>query len=58
MISALPKDVQLLLTTSSPIECRSNLALELLWDALDDDCDVKAVGICYGNHHYQFIKSD
>lgn len=29
------------LTTSSPIECRSNLASELLWDALDGDGEVQ-----------------
>ena len=40
-ISNLPKDVQLWLTTSSPIECKSNLALELLWDALDGDGGVQ-----------------
>ena len=41
-ISTLPKDVQLWLTTSFPIECKSNLALELLWDALDGDGEVQA----------------
>ena len=41
-MSALPKDVQLWLTTSYPLECRSNLALDLLWDALDGDGDVQA----------------
>ena len=40
--SSLPKDVQLWLTTTSPIECRSNLASELLWDALDGDGGVQA----------------
>ena len=28
--------------TTSPIKCRSNLALELLWDALDGDSEVQA----------------
>ena len=37
----LPRDVQLWLT-ASPIERRSNLALELLWDALDGDGGVQA----------------
>ena len=41
-MSALPKHVQLWLTTSSPLEYRSNLALDLLWDALDGDGDVQA----------------
>ena len=40
-ISDLSKDVQLWLTTS-PIECRNNLAFELLWDALDGDGGVQA----------------
>jgi pyruvate dehydrogenase phosphatase len=40
-ISNLPKDVQLWLTTSSPIECRGNLAFELLWDALKGDGGVQ-----------------
>ena len=41
-ISSLPQDVQLWLTTTSPIECRSNLASELLWDALDGDGGIQA----------------
>ena len=40
--SSLRKDVQLWLTTTSLIECRSNLASELLWDALDGDGGVQA----------------
>lgn len=40
-ISDLPKGVQLWLTTS-PIECGSNLASELLWDALGGDGGVQA----------------
>ena len=35
--SSLPKDVQLWLATAFPVECRSNLASELLWEALDGD---------------------
>ena len=42
-ITNLPKDIQLWLTSTSPFECRSNLALELLWDALDGDGEVQAV---------------
>ena len=40
-ISSLPKDVQLWLTNSH-IEHKSNLALELLWDALDGGGGVQA----------------
>ena len=35
--SSLPKDVQFWLATAFPVECRSNLASEFLWDALDGD---------------------
>ena len=37
----LPKDVQLWLITTSRIERRGNLALDLQWDALDGDGDVE-----------------
>ena len=40
--NSLPKDVHLWLTTTSLIECRSNLASELLWDALDGDGRIQA----------------
>ena len=40
--SSPPKDVQLWLTTTSLIECRSNLASEILWDALDGDGGIQA----------------
>ena len=41
-ISNLPRDVQLWLNNASLLGCRGNLALELLWDALDGDCGVQA----------------